>query len=151
MLFQKLGVAKTVTFDNFCAISRATALEHHRREPIFEGRNKPQFWSSRKLFQASRKMNLRFSYCRVSVIQFLDNADAAFRILCSVCGPFYPRPSCSQTSRTASNERTSAQPILGGVLTIFASGTHSRFGLPAQRAIAQRFRALAPLKTCRLH
>jgi len=28
--FKELGVAKTVTFDNFCAISLATALEHHR-------------------------------------------------------------------------------------------------------------------------
>src|SRR5712671_610835 len=36
-----------------------------------------------KLFQASRQDDLRFSYCRVSVIQILDNADAAFRILCA--------------------------------------------------------------------
>jgi hypothetical protein len=28
--FKELGVAKTVTFDNFCAISLATALEHYR-------------------------------------------------------------------------------------------------------------------------
>jgi hypothetical protein len=36
-----------------------------------------------KLFQASRQDDLRFSYCRVSVIQILDDADAAFRILCA--------------------------------------------------------------------
>jgi len=44
---------------------------------IFEGRNKPQFVQP-KLFQASRQDDLRFSYCRVSVIQILDNADAAY-------------------------------------------------------------------------
>src|SRR5712691_10137395 len=34
-----------------------------------------------KLFQASRQDDLRFSDCTVSVIQILDDADAAFRIL----------------------------------------------------------------------
>src|SRR5712672_361599 len=34
-----------------------------------------------KLFQASRQDDRRFSDCTVSVIQILDDADAAFRIL----------------------------------------------------------------------
>ena len=34
-----------------------------------------------KLFQATRQDDLRFSDCTVSVIQILDDADAAFRIL----------------------------------------------------------------------
>jgi len=34
-----------------------------------------------KLFQASRQDDRRFSDCTVSVIQILDDADGAFRIL----------------------------------------------------------------------
>jgi len=34
-----------------------------------------------KLFQASRQDDYRFSDCTVSIIQILDDADAAFRIL----------------------------------------------------------------------
>jgi hypothetical protein len=48
---------------------------HALRRPASEKRRQP------KLFQASRQDDRRFSDCTVSVIQILDDADAAFRIL----------------------------------------------------------------------
>jgi hypothetical protein len=94
-----------------------------------------------KLFQATRQDDLRFSDCTVSVIQILDDADAAFRILgaglrtvLSVTTMFADKPH-------RLNGRTSAQRFC--VLTILPPVTALAVGLPAQRAIAQRFRALA--------
>src|SRR4030081_1286551 len=85
--------------------------------------------------------DLRFSDCTVSVIQILDDADAAFRILgaglrtvLSVTTMFADKPH-------RLNGRTSAQRFC--VLTILPPVTALAVGLPAQRAIAQRFRALA--------
>jgi len=60
-----------------------------------------------KLFQASRQDDRRFSDCTVSVIQILDDADAAFCIL-GAGGRFYPRPPCTQTSRAASDDLASS-------------------------------------------
>ena len=78
----------------------------------------------------------------MSVIQILDDADAAFRILgaelrtvLSVTTMFADKPH-------RLNGRTSAQRFC--VLTILLPVTALAVGLPAQRAIAQRFRALAP-------
>src|SRR6266850_3043551 len=89
-----------------------------------------------KLFQASRQDDLRFSDCTVSVIQILDDADAAFRILgaglrtvLSVTTMFADKPQ-------RLNGRTSAQRFC--VLTILPPVTALAVGLPAQR-----FRALA--------
>src|SRR6266516_2354663 len=94
-----------------------------------------------KLFQATRQDDLRFSDCTVSVIQILDDADAAFRILgaglrtvLSVTTMFADKPHHL-------NGRTSAQRFC--VLTILPPVTALAVGLPAQRAIAQRFRAMA--------
>ena len=76
----------------------------------------------------------------MSVIQILDDADAAFRILgaglrtvLSVTTMFADKPH-------RLNGRTSAQRFC--VLTILPPVTALAVGLPAQRAIAQRFRAL---------
>src|SRR3981081_3710721 len=69
-----------LTFDNFCAISRATALEHHSANQFLKAATNLNVVQP-KLFQASRQDDLRFSDCTVSVIQILDDADAAFRIL----------------------------------------------------------------------
>src|SRR5882672_9262398 len=97
-----------------------------------------------KLFQATHQDDLRFSDCTVSVIQILDDADAAFRILgaglrtvLSVTTMFADKPH-------RLNGRTSAQRFC--VLTILPPVTALAVGLPAQRAIAQRFRALALLR-----
>src|SRR5258706_4404028 len=100
-----------------------------------------------KLFQATRQDDLRFSDRTVSVIQILDDADAAFRILgaglrtvLSVTTMFADKPH-------RLNGRTSAQRFC--VLTILPPVTALAVGLPAQRAIAQRFRALCTCETCR--
>jgi len=81
-----------------------------------------------KLFQATRQDDLRFSDCTVSVIQILDDADAAFRILgaglrtvLSVTTMFSDKPH-------RLNERTSAQRFC--VLTILPPVPHSRLGYP---------------------
>src|SRR6266849_5731521 len=81
-----------------------------------------------KLFQATRQDDLRFSDCTVSVIQILDDADAAFRILgaglrtvLSVTTMFADKPHHL-------NGRTSAQRFC--VLTILPRLPHSRLGYP---------------------
>src|SRR6202166_2240781 len=80
MRFQRVRCCKTATFDNFCAISRATALEHHSANQFLKAATNLNVVQP-KLFQASRQDDLRFSDCTVSVIQILDDADAAFGIL----------------------------------------------------------------------
>src|SRR5882724_13530098 len=57
------------------------------------------------------------------------------------CGPFYPRTIMFADKPHRLNERTSAQRFR--VLTILPPVTALAVGLPAQRAIAQRFSALA--------
>src|SRR5712691_11506734 len=79
-----------------------------------------------KLFQASRQDDLRFSDCTVSVIQILDDADAAFRHL--------GRGIADRSIRDHHVRRQAAQP-----LTILPPVAALAVGLPAQRAIAQRF------------
>jgi hypothetical protein len=71
-------VAK-VTFDNSCAISLATALEHHRANQFSKAATNLNFVQP-KLSQATRQDDHCFSDCTVSVIQILDDADVAFRI-----------------------------------------------------------------------
>src|ERR1700720_2161994 len=146
MVFQRVRRCKTVTFDNFCAISLATALEHHSANQFLKAATNLNVVQP-KLFQASRQDDLRFSDCTVSVIQILDDADAAFRILgaglrtvLSVTTMFADKPH-------RLNGRTSAQRFC--VLTILPPVTALAVGLPAQRAIAQRFRAMAPLRHAR--
>src|SRR6266436_1469756 len=131
MRFQRVRCCKTATFDNFCAISRATALEHHSANQFLKAATNLNFVQP-KLFQASRQDDLRFSYCRVSVIQILDDADAAFRILGAGL-----RTVLSVTTTASTDE--CAQRFC--VLTILPPLTALAVGLPAQRAIAQRFRA----------
>src|SRR6267378_7345812 len=77
--FKELGVAK----GSRSTTSARSALRQPwsiKREPIFEGRNKPQCCPTETV-STSRQDDLRFSDCTVSVIQILDDADAAFRIL----------------------------------------------------------------------
>src|SRR5882672_8998085 len=78
--FKEVRCCKAVTFDNFCAISLATALEHHSANQFLKAATNLNVVQP-KLFQATRQDDLRFSDCTVSVIQILDDADAAFRIL----------------------------------------------------------------------
>jgi len=114
-------------------------LEHHSANQFLKAATNLNVVQP-KLFQASRQDDLRFSDCTVSVIQILDDADAAFRILgaglptvLSVTTMFADKPHCL-------NGRMCAAISCCDDL---ASGYRTRVGLPAQRAIAQRFRALA--------
>jgi len=102
-------------------------LEHHSANQFLKAATNLNFVQP-KLFQASRQDDLRFSYCRVSVIQILDNADAAFRILYAYVDRFYPRPFMFADKPHRLNERTSAQRIL--CFDDLASGTALAVGLP---------------------
>ena len=55
-------------------------MEHHSANQFLKAATNLNVFQP-KLFQASRQDDLRFSDCTVSVIQILDDADAAFRIL----------------------------------------------------------------------
>src|SRR4030081_149479 len=85
--------------------------------------------------------DLRFSDCTVSVIQILDDADAAFRILGAGWRTVLSATTMFADKPHRLNGRTSAQRFC--VLTILPPVTALAVGLPAQRAIAQRFRAMA--------
>src|SRR3981081_518723 len=142
--FKELGVGvrlcKTATFDNFCAISRATALEHHSANQFLKAATNLNVVQP-KLFQATRQDDLRFSDCTVSVIQILDDADAPFRIWGAGLRPVLSVTTMFADKPHRLNGRTSAQRFC--VLTILPPVTALAVGLPAQRAIAQRFRAMA--------
>jgi len=87
--------------------------------------------SNRNCFKLLVKMISAFPDCTVSVIQILDDADAAFRILGRGIADRSVRDHhVSQTSRTASTGRTSAQRFC--VLTILPPVTALAVGLPAQ-------------------
>jgi hypothetical protein len=118
----------------------ATALEHHSANQFLKAATNLNVIQP-KLFQASRQDDLRFSDCTVSVIQILDDADAAFRILGAGLRTVLSVTTMSADKLHRLNGRTSAQRFC--VLTILPPVTALAVGLPAQRAIAQRFRALA--------
>src|SRR5882672_3979540 len=138
--FKELGVAKRPLSTTSARSAVRQPWSIIAREPIFLKAATNLNVVQPKLFQATRQDDLRFSDCTVSVIQILDDADAAFRILgaglrtvLSVTTMFADKPH-------RLNGRTSAQRFC--VLTILPPVTALAVGLPAQRAIAQRFRAM---------
>src|SRR5258705_4927641 len=138
--FKELGVAKGSRSTTSARSALRQPWSIIARTNIFEGPTNLNVVQP-KLFQATRQDDLRFSDCTVSVIQILDDAAPAFRILgaglrtvLSVTTMFADKPH-------RLNGRTSAQRFC--VLTILPPVTALAVGLPAQRAIAQRFRALA--------
>jgi hypothetical protein len=82
-----------------------------------------------KLFQASRQDDRRFSDCTVSVIQILDDADAAFRILGAELRTVLSATTMFADKPHRLNGRTSASRFC--VLTILPSVTALAVGLPA--------------------
>ena len=79
MGFQRVRCCKTVTFDNFCAISLARALERHRATQFLKTATTSTL-SNRNCFKLLVKTITASPICTVSVIQILDDADVAFRI-----------------------------------------------------------------------
>ena len=77
----------------------------------------------------------------MSVIQILDDADAAFRISGAELRTVLSATTMLADKPHRLNGRTSVQRVY--VLTILPRVTALTVGLPAQRAIAQRFSALA--------
>src|ERR1700675_2139448 len=98
--------------------------------------------SNRNCFKLLVKDDLRFSDCTVSVIQILDDTDAAFRISGAELRTVLSATTMLADKPHRLNGRTSVQRFC--VLTILPPVTALTVALPAQRAIAQRFRALAP-------
>src|ERR1700716_581192 len=116
MGFQRVRRCKMVTFDNFCAISLATALKHHSANQFLRAATNLNVVQP-KLLQASRQDDHRFSDCTVSVIQILDDADAAF--------PHLGRGIADRSIRDHHVRRQTAPP-----LTILPPVPHSRLGYP---------------------
>jgi len=58
-------------------------LEHHSANQFLKAANKPQFCPADNCFKLLVKMISASPIAGLSVIQILDNADAAFRILCA--------------------------------------------------------------------
>jgi len=111
-------------FDNFCAISLATALEHHSANNQFLKAATNLNVVQSKLFQASRQDDLRFSDCSVFVIQIPDDADAAFRILGAGL-----RTVLSVTTMFADKPRTASTDEMRAAILCFddlASGYRTR-------------------------
>src|ERR1700676_804678 len=127
MGFQIVRRCKTVTFDNFCAISLATALEHHSANQFLRAATNLNVVQP-KLFQASRQDDLRFSDCTVSVIQILDDTDAAFCISGAELRTVLSATTMLADKPHRLNGRTSVQRVY--VLTILPPVTHSRLGYP---------------------
>jgi len=78
-------------------------MEHHRANQFLKTATNLNFVQP-KLFQPTRQDD-HCSDCTVFVIQILDDADVVFRISDAEFADvlrFYPRPPCSQASRTAS-------------------------------------------------
>jgi hypothetical protein len=96
--------------------------------------------SNRNCFKLLVKMISASQIARCPSFKFLTTQMQPFASWARDCRPVYPGPPCSQTSRTASTDEC-AQRFC--VLTILPPVTALAVGLPAQRAIAQRFRALA--------
>src|SRR3984893_11802612 len=140
MLFQIVRRCKTVTFDNFCAISLARALERHRATQFLKTATTSTL-SNRNCFKLLVKTITASPICTVSVIQILDDADVAFRISGAELRTVLSATIMLAVRPHRLNGRTSAQRFC--VLTILPPVTALAVGLPAQRAIAQRFRALA--------
>jgi hypothetical protein len=89
-------------------------MEHHRANQFLKTATNLNFVQP-KLFQPTRQDDHCFSDCTVFVIQILDDADVVFRIsdaeFADVLG-FYPRPPCSQVSRTASTGELSRSDLV---------------------------------------
>ena len=129
--FKELGVAK----QSRSTTSARSALRHPwsiiARTNFLKAATNLNFVQP-KLFQASRQHDHRFSDCTVSVIQILDEADVVFRISGGIA---------DRSIRDHHVRRQAAQP-----LTILPPVAALAVGLPAQRAIAQRFRAVALIR-----
>jgi len=89
-------------------------MEHHRANQFLKTATNLNFVQP-KLFQPTRQDDHCFSDCTVFVIQILDDADVVFRISDAEFADvlrFYPRPPCSQASRTASTGELSRSDLV---------------------------------------
>ena len=118
-----------VTFDNFCAISLAIALEHHSANQVLKAATTLNVVQP-KLFQATRQDDLRFSDC------------SSFKFL--TMQMYLGRGIADLLSATTIARRQAVPPQR--VLTILPPVAALTVGLPAKRVIAQRFSALARLR-----
>ncbi len=93
-------------------------MEHHRANQFLKTATNLNFVQP-KLFQPTRQDD-HCSDCTVFVIQILDDADVVFRISDAEFADvlrFYPRPPCSQASRTASTGELSRSDLVPGELS----------------------------------
>src|SRR5258708_4027064 len=89
-------------------------MEHHRANQFLKTATNLNF-AKPNFFKPPRQDDPCFSDCRVFVIQILDDADVVFRISDAEFADglrFYPRPPCSQASRTASTGELSRSDLV---------------------------------------
>jgi hypothetical protein len=115
-------------------------MEHHRANQFLKTATNLNFVQP-KLFQPTRQDDHCFSDCTVFVIQILDDADVVFRISGAELRTVLSATTMLAEKSHRLNGRISVQRVYA--LTILPPVTALTVGLPAQRAIAQRFSALA--------
>ena len=124
-MIQRVGRCKTVTFDNFCAISLATALEHH---------------SANQFLKVATYLNFVQPKLKLLVKMISASPIAGCPSFKFLTMQMQPSASCARMWTVLSatimfadkphrlNERTSAQRFC--VLTILPPVPHSRLGYP---------------------
>jgi hypothetical protein len=118
-------------------------LEHHSANQFLKAATNLNIVQP-KLSRATRQDDHCFSDCTVSVIQIFGDVDVAFRISGAELRTVLSATTMLADKPHRLNGRTSVQRVY--VLTILPPVTVLTVGLPAQRVIAQRFRALAHLR-----
>src|SRR5882672_11880320 len=87
--FKRVRRCKTVTFDNFCAISLATALEHHSANQFLKA-EQTSMLSNRNCFKLLVKMISASPIARCPSFKFLTTQMQPFVSWVRDCRPFYP-------------------------------------------------------------
>src|SRR6267378_2729758 len=121
--FKELGVAKQSRSTTSARSALRQPWSIIARTNFLKAAN--SMLSNRNCFKLLVKMIAASPIARCPSFKFLTMQMEPSASWARNCGPFYPRPPCTQTSRTASDD--------------LASSYRTRDWLPAQRVIAQRF------------
>jgi hypothetical protein len=100
--FKRVRRCKTVTFDNFCAISLATALEHHRANQFLKAATNLNFVQPK--LKLLVKMITASVIARCPSFKILDDADVAFCISGAELRTVLSATTMLADSRTASTD-----------------------------------------------
>jgi hypothetical protein len=105
--FKELGVAKRSRSTTSARSALRHPLEHHSAIQFLKAATNP-ILSHRNCFKLLVKMITASPIARYPSFKFLTMQMQPPASWARNCGPFYPRPPCSQTSRTASDDLASS-------------------------------------------